>query len=73
MSDKKADYYEELKQNEAKDITHSWVSSSGFLFYLQIGLFLAFMVGCSAKLCTKRFHKAEVNVQESTLYTPKYK
>jgi hypothetical protein len=67
------DYQEELKKVQDKDFTHSWVSSSAFLFYLQITCVLALVVGMSYMLYTKRFHKPEVPVQESSLYTPQYK
>jgi hypothetical protein len=64
---------EELKKVQDRDFTHNWVSSSGFLFYLQIACFIALVLGGCYKLYTKRFEKPEVTIQESTLYTPKYK
>jgi len=67
------DYQEELKKVQDRDFAHNWVSSSGFLFYLQIACITAFVLGGCYKLYTKRFEKPEVTVQESTLYTPKYK
>ncbi len=57
-----------------KDFAYSWVNSSVFLFYLQVFLFVAFTFGCAYSLYTKRYKgRPEVPVQESTLYTPKYK
>jgi len=53
--------------------THNWVSSSGFLFYLQVACFVAFVFGGCYMLYTKKYNKIEAPVQESTLYTPKYK
>ena len=67
------EYQQELKKVQDQDVAHSWVSSSGFLFYLQIACIIAFVLGSCYMLSTKRFEKPHVPVQESTLYTPKYK
>jgi hypothetical protein len=67
------EYKEELQKVQDKDFTHSWVSSSAFLFYLQVACIVAFVLGGCYMLYNKRFEKPEVKVQESTLYTPKYK
>jgi len=67
------EYQQEVAKVEQRDFTHSWVSSSGFLFYLHVGCLVAFLFGASFMLFTKRFEKIDVPVQESTLYTPKYK
>ncbi len=67
------EYQEELQKVQDRDFTHSWVSSSAFLFYLQVFCIVAFVLGSCYMLSTKRFEKPEVKVQESTLYTPKYK
>ena len=66
------EYQEELQKVHDRDFTHSWVSSSAFLFYLQVACIVAFVFGGCYMLYTKRFEKPEVKVQESTLYTPKY-
>ena len=66
------EYQEELQKVYDRDFTHSWVSSSAFLFYLQVACIVAFVFGGCYMLYTKRFEKPEVKVQESTLYTPKY-
>lgn len=59
---------------QTKDFAYNWVNSSVFLFYLQVFLFVAFTFGCAYSLYTKRYKgRPEVPVQESTLYTPKYK
>lgn len=71
--DKHLEYQKELKKVQDTDFTHSWVSASGFLFYLQMACMVAFLVGASFMLFSKRFHKIHPPVQESTLYTPKYK
>jgi hypothetical protein len=67
------EYQQELKKVQDRDFTHNWVSSSAFLFYLQIACVVAFVLGSCYMLSTKRFDKPDVPVQESTLYTPKYK
>ena len=67
------EYQQELQKVQDRDFTHNWVSSSAFLFYLQVACIVAFVLGGCYMLSTKRFNKPEVTVQESTLYTPKYK
>ena len=67
------EYQQELKKIQDKDFTHNWVSSSGFLFYLQIACVVAFVLGGCYMLYNKRFSKPNPPVQESSLYTPKYK
>ena len=67
------EYQQELKKVQDSDFTHSWVSSSAFLFYLQVGCLVCFMLGSCFMLYTKRYEKIQAPVQESTLYTPKYK
>ena len=71
--DHQSEYQQELQKVRDKDFTHDWVSSSAFLFYLQVAVLVAFLVGASYMLYTKRFEKPEVEIQESTLYMPKYK
>lgn len=67
------DYQEELKKVQDKDFTYNWVSSSAFIFYLSVFCIVAFAFGGCFKLYNKRYEQPKVNVQESTLYTPKYK
>lgn len=67
------EYNQELEKIKNKDFTHSWVSSSAFLFYLQVACVVAFVLGGCYMLYTKRYEKPEVKVEENTLYTPKYK
>ena len=66
------EYEKEVQKIQDRDFTHNWVSSSAFLFYLQVACIVAFVLGGCYMLYTKRFHKQDVPVQESTLYTPKY-
>ena len=67
------EYHEELEKIQDKDLAHSWVSSSAFLFYLQVFCLVAFVLGGCYMLYSKRYDKLNVPVQESTLYNPKYK
>jgi hypothetical protein len=73
MSTTSHEYQRELQKVQDTDFTHNWVSSSGFLFYLQIACVLAFVLGSCYMLGVKRYEKPKVPVQESSLYTPKYK
>ena len=64
----------ELKDPKLKDIAHSWVDSSAFLFYLQVLCVVALVVGGSYGLWAHRYKgKPEVSVPGNTLYTPQYK
>ena len=72
MNTHSEDYQQELQKVHDRDFTHSWVSSSAYLFYLQLACVLALVLGGCYMLATKRFDQPEVKVQNSTLYTPKY-
>jgi hypothetical protein len=67
------EYVKEVQKVQDTDFTHNWVSSSAFLFYLQVACIVAFVLGGCYMLYTKRYSNPEVPVQESTLYNPKYK
>ncbi len=67
------EYNQELEKIQDRDFTHNWVSSSAFLFYLQVACIVAFVLGGCYMLSTKRYNKIDVPVQESSLATPKYK
>lgn len=71
--DSTQEFQEELQKVQDKDFTHNWVSSSAFLFYLQVACIVAFVLGGCYMLSTKRYSKIEAPVQESSQYTPKYK
>jgi len=73
MATSSHEFQQELEKIQDRDFTHNWVSSSGFLFYLQIACIVALIFGSCYMLATKRYEKPKVPVQESTLYTPKYK
>ncbi len=73
MSAANQEFQEELKKVQDRDFTHNWVSSSAFIFYLSVACIVAFAFGGCYKLYTKRYEKPKVTIQESSLYTPKYK
>jgi len=70
---KEQEYQESLRNYEKNDFRQSWVRSSAYIFYLSIACFFLMTWGGCYKLYTKKFEKPKVHVQESTLYTPKYK
>ncbi|SHM90624.1 hypothetical protein SAMN05444266_11379 [Chitinophaga jiangningensis] len=56
------------------DITVDKVSTSRFIFYVQLFCLMAFMLGGCYNLYKHKYKgKPEVAVPESTLYNPKYK
>lgn len=60
--------------NTEKDFTKNWVSSSRFLFYVQVAVVIAFVLGGCYSLYEHRYKgKPEVEVPDNTLYDPKYK
>lgn len=65
---------QEIIDTKQKDITSNWVTSSRFLFYVQVFCIAAFLLGGCYKLYSYRYKgKPEVQIPESTLYNPKYK
>ncbi|HLP39090.1 hypothetical protein WG954_00875 [Lacibacter sp. H375] len=65
---------QEIIDEKQKDITSNWVTSSRFLFYVQVFCIAAFLLGGCYKLYSYRYKgKPEVQIPESTLYNPKYK
>lgn len=68
------DHAQEISDNSRKDFAWSWVTSSRFLFYMQVVSIVAFLVGGSWGLYKHSYKgKPKVVVPENTLYTPKYK
>ena len=64
----------EQQQHLDKEFGKNWVTSSRFLFYIQIVALTAFVFGCSVNLYKSTYKgKPKVEVQESSQYTPKYK
>jgi len=63
--------YESYKE---RDIGYNWVTSSRFLFYIQVFVVVAFLIGGCLELYEHRYKgKPDVEVPDNTLYTPKYK
>jgi hypothetical protein len=58
-----------------KEFGRNWVTSSRFLFYMQLFALLAFVGGCSCHLykASSFESKPKVEVPESTQYSPVYK
>jgi G:T-mismatch repair DNA endonuclease (very short patch repair protein) len=74
QSEHRQEYQEELQKVHDRDFTHNWVSSSAFLFYLQVACLVAMVLGGCYKLYEKRYKgKPDVVVPDNTLYSPKYK
>ncbi len=66
--------HEEIEDNASKDFAHNWVSSSRFLFFCQVFLIVAFLLGGCYSLYKHRYMgKPEVTVPANTLYNPQYK
>lgn len=66
--------HEEVPDNTGKDIAHSWVSTSRFLFYWQVAILIALIVGGCYTMYVHRYTgKPKVEVPSNTLYNPQYK
>jgi hypothetical protein len=65
---------QEIIDNSNADFAHNWVSSSRFLWYCQIFMIVALIIGgCYAQYTHRYKGRPEVAVPENTLYNPKYK
>jgi hypothetical protein len=66
--------HEEVIDNKGKDLGYSWVSTSRFLFYCQIIVFVAMVVGGCYTMYEHRYKgKPQVEVPGNTQYNPQYK
>ena len=66
--------HEEIIDNKGKDLGYSWVSTSRFLFYCQIIVFVAMVVGGCYTMYEHRYKgKPQVEVPGNTQYNPQYK
>jgi len=64
----------EIIETKQKDFAYSWVSSSRYLFYVNVLILLALIFGGSYALWEHRYMgKPEVEVPGNTLYDPVYK
>ncbi len=62
------------QQEQNKDFTKNWVTSSRFIFYLSVFAIAASVFGGCYRLYQQRYKgKPDVEVQGSTKYTPEYK
>ncbi|MDE3213988.1 MAG: hypothetical protein KGM98_12205 [Bacteroidota bacterium] len=65
---------EEVIDNSGKDIAHNWVSSSRFLFYAQVIMVVALILGGCYTMYKHRYKgKPNVEVPGNTQYNPQYK
>lgn len=65
--DQQTDYKE-------KEFGYNWVTSSRFLFFMQVLCIIAFVIGMCYNLYVHRYKgKPDVEVPANTLYTPQYK
>lgn len=65
---------EEISKNRGKDLAYSWVSTSRFLFYCQIAIYAALILGgCYTMYVHKYQGKPNVEIPANTQYNPQYK
>ncbi|HKB45990.1 MAG TPA: hypothetical protein VKC90_16450 [Chitinophagaceae bacterium] len=68
------EYQRELQKVQNRDFTYSRVSSSAFLFYLQVACIIAMFLGGCYMLYEKRYKgNPDIVVPGNTLYTPEYR
>lgn len=66
--------HEEIIDNNGKDMGYSWVSTSRFLFYCQVVIFVALVIGGCYTMYEHRYKgKPNVEVPGNTQYNPQYK
>ncbi|MBN9297973.1 MAG: hypothetical protein J0I41_13250 [Filimonas sp.] len=64
----------EVENPQEKDIKYNRVTSSRFLFYVNIFCILAFVLGGCFQLYKNHYKgKPDIEIQGSTKYTPEYK
>ncbi len=65
---------QQIIENKEQDFAHNWVSSSRFIFRMQLFAVVAIILSaCVAQYQHRYKGKPKVNVPENTLYDPKYK
>lgn len=65
---------EVIEDNKHQDFTHNWVSTSRFIWFCQVFLVLAFVLGGCYNLYTHRYKgQPKVDIPTSTQYNPTYK
>ena len=66
--------YETEEDYKEKDLRYNWVTSSRFLFYIQLLSVFALVFGMCYNLYTHRYKgKPDVEIPTNTLYVPQYK
>ena len=66
--------HEEVIDNKGKDVGYSWVLTSRFLFYFQVAILVAIIVGGCYTFYVHRYQgKPNVEVPGNTQYNPQYK
>lgn len=74
MSHVNHEYQQELEKMKNMDYSYNKVSSSRFLFYVQVIGFVLLMFTVFYELWANRYQgKPDIEIQSSTLYTPEYK
>jgi len=74
MSHENHEYQQELEKMKNMDYSYNKVSSSRFLFYVQVIGFVLLMFTVFYELWANRYQgKPDIEIQSSTLYTPQYK
>jgi hypothetical protein len=64
----------EVQDYKDKEFGYNWVTSSRFLFYMQVFIVIAFLLGGCFELYEHRYKgHPDVEVPGNTLYTPQYK
>ena len=68
------EHNQEIAENSGKDLAYSWVSTSRFLFYCQIAIFMALVAGGCYTMYQHAYKgKPNVEVPGNTMYNPTYK
>jgi len=66
--------HEEVIDNKGKDVGYSWVLTSRFLFYCQVAVLVAIIIGGCYTFYVHRYTgKPKVEVPGNTQYNPQYK
>jgi hypothetical protein len=64
----------EIEDYRDREFGYNWVTSSRFLFYMQVFVVVAFLLGGCFELYQHRYKgHPDVEVPGNTLYTPQYK
>ena len=74
MSHENLEHQQELEKMKNMDYSYNKVSSSRFLFYVQVIGFVLLLFTVFYTLWANRYQgKPDIEIQSSTLYTPQYK